>query len=698
MNQIITLKKLFLLASLGLALPLFLWGQQAKVDSLQRVLASEIHDTLRLSILEDLYDHYIETNLDSSLLVVNQFFAVAEQSGVKKYTCQGYNFLGTVQRKMNVEMDTVLATLERALSCCESAEDSSCRLSALNGIGGLYHRSGMHAKAMNYYQQVIELAEAAGDTVRLIAGLGNTAGILKRRLEFDKSLIYSRKALSLAEAIGHQSYIGLLTNNIANIYFDHQKYDSALVLYEQALAIKREAGSKLSLAITLANVGGIHVAEKRFEIGQRYLDESYSIAAAQNYPYGLALSLRFMAFSAISQERYNQAIGYANEGLLHLGQRGAVQYARDFHLNLSEAFENLNQTDSALAHLKTARIINDSLFQSEKEAQIQQLEISYQVREKDNKNQLLETRQALTAQQLKSRTYIGLGLLVALFFAAAWGFSLLRNNRERRKMNELLELEVEERTQELQVANEQLQQANYELRSFNHIASHDLKEPIRNVGNYVGLIHRRLPAELKDKLKDYFDIIHKSTSQLYTLIEDIASYSQLSNDDMRSLSTIDLTEMVGGIKAGLEAFIATKNGKVVYAELPSIESNSSLLFVILKNLIENGLKFNEAVSPTIKVDYQSGSSHHQIVVSDNGIGIDPEFHEHIFTMFKRLHSMGEYPGTGIGLAMVKLGVEKLGGTVALDSELGKGSTFTIELPKHRTVTVDETTVKSAGEL
>ena len=265
-------------------------------------------------------------------------------------------------------------------------------------------------------------------------------------------------------------------------------------------------------------------------------------------------------------------------------------------------------------------------------------------------------------------------------------------------MNELLELEVEERTQELQVANEQLQQANYELRSFNHIASHDLKEPIRNVGNYVGLIHRRLPAELKDKLKDYFDIIHKSTSQLYTLIEDIASYSQLSNDDMRSLSTIDLTEMVGGIKAGLEAFIATKNGKVVYAELPSIESNSSLLFVILKNLIENGLKFNEAVSPTIKVDYQSGSSHHQIVVSDNGIGIDPEFHEHIFTMFKRLHSMGEYPGTGIGLAMVKLGVEKLGGTVALDSELGKGSSFTIELPKHRTVTVDETTVKSAGEL
>ena len=140
--------------------------------------------------------------------------------------------------------------------------------------------------------------------------------------------------------------------------------------------------------------------------------------------------------------------------------------------------------------------------------------------------------------------------------------------------------------------------------------------------------------------------------------------------------------MVASVASGLGAFIQEKQATVEYQDLPTIHSSSSLIFVALKNIIENGLKFNESTKPTVKVEYNSTPEHHQIIVSDNGIGIDPEFHEHVFTMFKRLHSMGEYPGSGIGLAMVKLAAEKLGGGIEIESEKGKGSTFIITLPKH----------------
>jgi light-regulated signal transduction histidine kinase (bacteriophytochrome) len=114
--------------------------------------------------------------------------------------------------------------------------------------------------------------------------------------------------------------------------------------------------------------------------------------------------------------------------------------------------------------------------------------------------------------------------------------------------------------------------------------------------------------------------------------------------------------------------------------LPTIQSSNSLLFTALKNLIENGLKYNNSEKPRVNIDYNKTETHHEIIVSDNGIGIDENYHKKIFEMFKRLHNRGAYEGSGIGLAIVKLSIEKLGGTIKLKSEAGEGSRFVISLP------------------
>jgi signal transduction histidine kinase len=155
----------------------------------------------------------------------------------------------------------------------------------------------------------------------------------------------------------------------------------------------------------------------------------------------------------------------------------------------------------------------------------------------------------------------------------------------------------------------------------------------------------------------------------------------MSKNEIVKKQEVDLKMLVSSITDNIQESIQKYNGQVIVSNLPIIQSSSSLLFTTLKNLIENGLKYNQSEKPTVNIDYKETDDCHLITVKDNGIGIAEEYHEKIFEMFKRLHNRGEYEGSGIGLAIVKLSVDKLGGSLNLESEENKGSTFTVQLPK-----------------
>jgi len=155
----------------------------------------------------------------------------------------------------------------------------------------------------------------------------------------------------------------------------------------------------------------------------------------------------------------------------------------------------------------------------------------------------------------------------------------------------------------------------------------------------------------------------------------------MSKNEKVDKHEVNLDAVVHSLEVSLKSSIDKYNGKIVHHGLPTINSSTSLLFVALKNLIENGLKFNQSNNPTIELSYRSTASEHEIIITDNGIGIEKAFQQNIFTMFKRLHNRTQYEGTGIGLAIVKLAMDKLEGKVLLDSQPGKGSTFILRFPK-----------------
>ena len=244
--------------------------------------------------------------------------------------------------------------------------------------------------------------------------------------------------------------------------------------------------------------------------------------------------------------------------------------------------------------------------------------------------------------------------------------------------NEDLEERVKQRTTELEKSNQELIEKNKALERFSHIASHDLKEPLRNISSFTSLLNRRM-TNLSGDLKEFMVIIQSNVRRMHTLIEDILEYSKISNQ-ANKLDTISLEEIIKEVEQDVTLYLKEKKGQVIYGKLPEIKGDRTQTYLLFKNLIENGIKYNVSENPVVQIEYQALKSNHQFTVTDNGIGIPEEYHGRIFEMFTRLHDRSKYEGTGLGLSICQNIVNKQGGEILVSSEPKQGSQFIILLP------------------
>ncbi len=244
--------------------------------------------------------------------------------------------------------------------------------------------------------------------------------------------------------------------------------------------------------------------------------------------------------------------------------------------------------------------------------------------------------------------------------------------------NTNLQAAIDLRTKELTKTNEDLMSKNEELERFAFIASHDMKEPVRNISTYLTLL-QKLRDDQKEKQKEYIDLANQNAKQLYALITDVLEYTRISKDEIK-ISDTDLQALVQNVNQSLSNQLQDKNAQIIFTSLPTIKSNGSFLYLVIKNLVENGIKFNESENPTINISYAQENDRHIIEVKDNGIGISEEYSKEIFQMFNRLHTKNQYAGTGLGLSICKKLIEKLDGDIRVVSDGYNGSAFVISLP------------------
>ncbi|MFK7794003.1 MAG: ATP-binding protein [Gammaproteobacteria bacterium] len=224
-----------------------------------------------------------------------------------------------------------------------------------------------------------------------------------------------------------------------------------------------------------------------------------------------------------------------------------------------------------------------------------------------------------------------------------------------------------------------LKQSNEDLSQFAYIASHDLQEPLRMVGSYVQLIKERYKGKLDDASDTYIDFAVDGCLRMKLLIEGLLEYSRVesSNEEKQD---IDCNLLLQEVIHDLSVHIKERNAEIIIRKLPNIYAVPSQMRMIFSNMVNNALKYCEKDVPRVEIQSTSLDGMVKFSIKDNGIGIKPRYQEKIFVIFKRLHSRAEYSGTGIGLSICKKIIERHGGTISLDSEFGRGTTFFFTLP------------------
>ena len=250
-----------------------------------------------------------------------------------------------------------------------------------------------------------------------------------------------------------------------------------------------------------------------------------------------------------------------------------------------------------------------------------------------------------------------------------------------RRSKDDLERLVAERTMALSEQTAELARSNEELEHFAHVASHDLQEPLRMVSSYTQLLASGYSAVLDDEGREYMAFAVEGADRMRQLIKDLLAYSRVGSRDM-ARSMVDCAGIVQTVMRDLGIAIQESGARITVGALPAVLGDAPLVKQLFQNLIANAIKFRGETQPHVAIAAVPDGHCWGFTVVDNGIGIAPEYHERIFDVFSRLHTREEYPGTGIGLSLCKRIVERHGGQIRVQSQVGRGSSFTFSLPAH----------------
>ena len=234
--------------------------------------------------------------------------------------------------------------------------------------------------------------------------------------------------------------------------------------------------------------------------------------------------------------------------------------------------------------------------------------------------------------------------------------------------------------EELKNFSAELERSNIELQQFAYVASHDLQEPLRMISSYLQFIEKRYKNKLDADADDFINFAVDGAGRMQSLINALLEFSRVSSRG-RPFELVSLKEILDNICETMSPHIKNLGASVEYADLPEVKADKSQIYSVFMNLIQNALKFTvPGRAPHIIITAEKKGDDYIFCISDNGIGIEEQYFERIFTIFQRLHTQEEYSGTGIGLSICRRIVERHGGQIRVESEYGRGSSFYFNIP------------------
>lgn len=667
----------FLVLSLLCLLPCLQYAQNPTLDSLWAEEQRTEDLAKKVDIFNYLAEEYKDIDPNEAIELSHSALKIANKIDYQIGICYAYNILGTVYDDLGTN-DSAYYYFEQAMTLA-IREGNQYALSVVKNNFALYYLyAGNYTLALKYFQESLEEIEAPDYFVDLKITYNNIGVIHEEQGNLEKAIEYYQKAGDFAVANGDRLFGLLCYGYIAQI---KGNVEDAILHYDEALVISREKEHRLHIGETLFYLGECYLELGEYQQAKQHLTESMEIYSSMELLPDVVEILHAMAEVYETEGNNEQALRRYHEAVELAEQSGHNTALVPAYRALARQYAQLGNYEKAYDYQLQYQELNDNIYDNETKERIAQMENNYELRVSKAEQERLEAEQAEREVRLRQSTLLAIASTLSAILVSIIAIGIYRAGQERKALNLKLEAKVKERTSEYEYVNQQLLESNQELERFTYIASHDLKEPLRNITSFINLIERRLENKEEPDLKEYMGYVTTNTRQMYNLIEDVLSFSRITALDMREIDWVDLNVVMIDVKATLSGMIREKEAELTISDLPRIKAHKTHISMVLKNLIENGLKYNESVRPVVRVNCSEDEEWFYFSVEDNGIGIDPKYHELIFEMFKRMNTREKYEGTGIGLAICKKIVSKYGGDFIVESTEGKGSIFRFTWPK-----------------
>ena len=544
-----------------------------------------------------------------------------------------------------------------------------------------------HMKALGNFKSLKDSSYIA----RMEFSLGNNF-FYQDLFGFSKK--HFENALHICQKIGLDEGVYNAYGALGSIHEKEENYEEALRLNQLALEMAQEADDKQGVAWTLLNIGSILCHMDKCQDGMKALKKSKRLGEEMG-DVGL-IGYVCGAFADIYKQKknYDKALDCLKQSLEISKSENDRSNIVKLYQEFADIYYQKKEFESFKDYTDKYISLKDSIYHDDMSSSLSNLKQDFELQQMEKEQELELANKESEIQEARMKTNYWIAITIILF-GLAFVTIMIWKNHTTKSQNELLH----EKNNEILHQNELLRASNRDLEKFAGIISHDLKEPLRNISGFSKLLKKELGNNASQTVEDYLEFIQFGVNQMSQLLTGLLDYSKLNAVDNGERSSVPLMEVLGEVTRELKDQISQTNSIIEFgSDLPDVYFNKPHLKQVLKNLINNAIKFCDKDRPEVIVDVIENKSNYIISVKDNGIGIAEEFREKIFVVFERLHDRKSYVGSGIGLASCKKIIEKHGGQIGVRSVIGEGSVFYFTVPKNSSALIGKSKISSSKSI
>ncbi len=584
---------------------------------------------------------------------------------------------------------------QMSLKLAETLNFPSGIMNAHTSIGKVYYGQNQHSQALAEHLEVLRMAERLGKKEQIAVAQTNIGNVYQRQQQYEQSIQNYLIALQLRNEFRDSASAAGLMNNIGNAFLERKQFDSALLYLVPAARISQNLNKKKVFGIVVNNIGMAWEGKNNVSNALEYYRQALAIQNEIGNTYGKANTLMNIGTALCKAKQYARAEVSLKAGIALADSIGAREWEVDGYQSLWELYKAQGFIAKALAAHERYSALKESIFTAEQTESINEMQARYESEKKAQQIKLLEQERLLQEREISEQTFQRNSLIVGMILVLALlGFALNRYSIKRRSEQRLQEqqriledqaIEIQHANIELYQQNEQLIALNMEKNEFMGIAAHDLKNPLASIILSVEKMQRYGSRMTKEQIVQSQNAIIQTTQRMGSIITNLLEMNQLESGGLQ-LTTVSFDVSLG-VESVVEQYRPPAEAKHIAlhfsnnADESIVSADKQAFIQVLDNLVSNAVKYSPHGKQAFVRILRNGDAV-RIEIQDEGEGISEEDMTKLFGKFARLSARptgGEH-STGLGLSIVKRMVEAMNGKVWCESELGKGSTFIVELP------------------